>query len=294
MRRLIDNLYLVRQFSRAINESGFRHPFARHEVLRIAHRCTCEESLKRELLRAALANGSRSFEELEMLLTLDRLWVVFNEIFVDQEYQIPATFPKAPRILDCGANVGFATEFFKTKRPDASIIAFEPTPKLADSVRDMVQRRNWDSIFVETAAVSDHEGSAEFLFSEHDPLGGSLTTRKQERGDASLQKQTVQVKRLKDYLQNHVDLLKLDVEGSEFEVLEDIKDDLAAVDRIFIEYHRGPSWTNERLERILSILRQAGIDYVIAPNRSSREAGSLFTQRNLANASLCIYGSRKN
>src|SRR3954471_24828978 len=53
----------------------------------------------------------------------------WHDIFVDGalEYRAGST---APRILDCGANVGLASLFFKRGYPSARITAYEADPAL--------------------------------------------------------------------------------------------------------------------------------------------------------------------
>lgn len=50
---------------------------------------------------------------------------VFNQVIFNQDYNIPLNFiPKI--IIDCGANIGLTTIYFKNKFPDAKIISVEP------------------------------------------------------------------------------------------------------------------------------------------------------------------------
>jgi FkbM family methyltransferase len=63
--------------------------------------------------------------------------------------------------------------------------------------------------------------------------------------------------RLRDFLGQEVDLLKLDVEGVETELLEDCKDRLPNVRNLFVEYHSFVG-RPQTLDRLLAILREAG------------------------------------
>jgi hypothetical protein len=63
--------------------------------------------------------------------------------------------------------------------------------------------------------------------------------------------------RLKDYLNEPTDMLKLDIEGAEVIVLRDIRDSLDMVSNIFIEYHSSPDKEQE-LDEIITILKYAG------------------------------------
>jgi hypothetical protein len=68
--------------------------------------------------------------------------------------------------------------------------------------------------------------------------------------------------RLQEFLYRKVDLLKIDIEGAEITVLEDCKDLLGNVDRIFVEYHSF-SKTPQSLDKLLNILFNAGFRYNI-------------------------------
>ena len=63
--------------------------------------------------------------------------------------------------------------------------------------------------------------------------------------------------RLRRYINDRVDLLKLDIEGAETDVLFDCADVLRLVKRIVIEYH---SFAGEpqKLNRMLALLATAG------------------------------------
>jgi hypothetical protein len=68
--------------------------------------------------------------------------------------------------------------------------------------------------------------------------------------------------RLKNYLTRKVDFLKIDIEGAEYAVLRDIKDDLHLVSNLFVEYHGIFQQQNE-LDELMSIIRTCGFNYYI-------------------------------
>jgi hypothetical protein len=72
----------------------------------------------------------------------------------------------------------------------------------------------------------------------------------------------VETLRLRSFLNKKVHFLKIDIEGAELVVLEDCKDLLFNVENIFVEYH---SFVNkeQELDKLLSILRNAGFRYLI-------------------------------
>ena len=53
-----------------------------------------------------------------------------TQLFAQRLYDFESTTP-APLILDCGAHIGMAALFFKTRYPAAQIKAFEADPAIA-------------------------------------------------------------------------------------------------------------------------------------------------------------------
>jgi hypothetical protein len=68
--------------------------------------------------------------------------------------------------------------------------------------------------------------------------------------------------RLKDLLNRPIDLLKMDIEGAEYEVLKDCADNLHVVDYLFIEFHGYFNKTQE-LTDILRTVESKGFAYYI-------------------------------
>lgn len=150
-----------------------------------------------------------------------------------------------PIILDVGANIGMASLYFKTRYPDCELEAFEPDPRLADLFTRNLAAFGHD-VRLHEAAASDRDGVMKFK--AHAGDGGRLS------GDGGVD---VPVRRLRDFLDRKIDLLKLDIEGAELDVLNDCADRLPNVSRLFVEYH---SWADQpqRLAELLSLLQRAG------------------------------------
>jgi FkbM family methyltransferase len=154
------------------------------------------------------------------------------------------------RILDAGANIGMASLYFKANFPHARITAFEPDPMIADVLQKNLNAFGYgygpDKIEVVRAAVSDHTGIMAFASDGAD--GGHLSAN----GERS-----VRVVRMRDWLNEPIDLLKLDIEGAEFDVLTDCADLLSNVSKLFVEYHSFAAQP-QKLSELLAILRDAG------------------------------------
>jgi FkbM family methyltransferase len=53
---------------------------------------------------------------------------VFQQIFLEREYRCLDDVGNSGLIVDCGANVGYASAYFLTRHPNAQLIAVEPDP----------------------------------------------------------------------------------------------------------------------------------------------------------------------
>jgi hypothetical protein len=70
-------------------------------------------------------------------------------------------------------------------------------------------------------------------------------------------------------LNKEIDLLKIDIEGAEYEVIKDCKDKLKFIKNLFVEYH-STFEDQHKLVEILSIINDAGFNFYI------KEANNVF------------------
>ena len=177
-----------------------------------------------------------------------------KEIFVDDSYKFIST-NKKPVILDCGANIGLSCLYFKSLYPDAKITAFEADKNISRILSTNLNTNNIFDVMIINSAVWIDDNGIEFSTDGAD--GGSI--------HGSSNKSIVNSLSLKYFLENKfkkIDLLKIDIEGAEYEVIKDCKNSLKNVKNIFIEYH---SWSNssQKLSEILSILENNNFRYFI-------------------------------
>ncbi len=59
-------------------------------------------------------------------------YLVFRQIFVEREYAPVNGFAPPKLIVDCGANVGYASAYFLSRFPSTRLIALEPDPENFD------------------------------------------------------------------------------------------------------------------------------------------------------------------
>ncbi len=177
----------------------------------------------------------------------------FKEIFVDNVYKFDS-YDDEPLIYDCGANVGLSCLYFKCRFPKAKIKAFEADPDISKILKSNLSRNNIQNIEIFDQAVWVDDDGVKFNSDGAD--GGSVVS-----SEKSI---TVNSVRLRELIacESKIDLLKIDIEGAEFDVLRDCREFLGNVDNIFVEYH-SRNGSAQRLSEILGFLQNAGFRYYI-------------------------------
>lgn len=181
-----------------------------------------------------------------------------EEIFFKEIYKTDFQSNNAPYILDCGANIGLSVIYFKHLYPNAEIVAFEPDISNLAVLQANIEKMQLKQVTIKPEAVWNENKMLQF---------SSAGTQSSKIESSSLKPSSagiieVRAIRLKDFLTKKVDLLKLDIEGAEYEVILDIEDKMPLIERIFLEYH-GSFFDGKKLEAMLSILTRNGFKYYI-------------------------------
>jgi FkbM family methyltransferase len=159
-------------------------------------------------------------------------WVL-RGVFAEQQYEI-ALHDSPHLIIDGGANVGYASVYFANKYPNAQIIAIEPDPENCALFRkncaaypnvELIQGALWPS---NTDVVIENSTAESWAFrvveapssTNHNFKGFTVTDILRHSG------------------KHHIDLLKLDVEGSEEQLFSSNYESwIGHVNNMVIELH---------------------------------------------------------
>ena len=146
-------------------------------------------------------------------------------------------------ILDIGANQGYYSLKTKSRAPNCNIIAFEPNPLMYDALLKNINSNNVKMFESENVAIADKDGFIDLEIVPQIGAIGGKSVRIPERKwmkDEFIHNITAKALALDTvftkYKINKVDILKLDVEGMEFEILSNCHN-LDKVERLVIEYH---------------------------------------------------------
>ena len=143
---------------------------------------------------------------------------IFREIFLRGDYDLPE-LATAKTIVDIGANVGLFAYYATLNNKSCVIHAFEADPATHDVLSSNMAQVPDRQIVVNNCAVSNEDGTMEFFSSE---VSG-WSSRYQSLGAANASAVTVPSIKLSSYLTEHdirkIDVMKIDIEGGEFDVL---------------------------------------------------------------------------
>lgn len=203
----------------------------------------------------------------------------YRDIFEKELYRF-TTENKKPIIFDCGSNIGLSIIYFKQIYPQSKIIAFEPDQTNFDLLELNILNNNLKNIELIKAAVWTENSEISFDSNE------SEASRISESGAGNKVKSV----RLNDLLQEYaeIDFLKIDIEGAEWHVMQDIASTLPRIKNLFLEYH-GKVENTAKLTEILNIINTLGFkvyvknaaDNLDSPFQSKRTNSSYDVQLNL-------------
>jgi len=186
----------------------------------------------------------RTESNLDVLLHNRSDFQLYQQIFVENVFNFRAIQEllkkNAPVVFDLGANCGFFTlrtlDFF----PKAKIYAFEPQKKINNKFKETIKANNLEDIIsLQEFAVADRNCQSTF-YENRSPISASLLKEKVSR--RTIRKQyPVEIISLnwfvKEFSVPSPDILKIDVEGSELDVLKGSTDFLNEISILFIEVH---------------------------------------------------------
>jgi FkbM family methyltransferase len=188
----------------------------------------------------------------------------FRENFLDDIYfkHIPQSIfynNQHPVIVDIGANVGFFSLAVYSKFPKAKIYAFEPHPycfKVMQNYNQEFKRFDWK---VYNQAVSNKN---EEIFLNTSNLEGFTTVTSVFKKSEDIKVFAVKAIRFDTFLKENkigkIDFIKLDCEGSEYEILYALpKETFKIIKSLCIETHKGEN-EDQNLNSLNNFLKNVG------------------------------------
>jgi FkbM family methyltransferase len=185
--------------------------------------------------------------------------LLMDEIFISEIYDV--ALPPAPRIIDCGSNIGASLAYFYSRDPKSRITAFEGDEGNFRYLAANCKINSWTAD-IHCLALDRTDGEKTwYTFGDAGTLRSGFRT--EFSADAPAMARQVRTVPLSRYIDGRVDLLKLDIEGAEHAVIQDLVESgkIGSIDRIVMEYHHHVTPDEDRLGPILCALEKAGFGY---------------------------------
>jgi FkbM family methyltransferase len=166
---------------------------------------------------------------------------IINEIWMDKVYTPSPRFSIRDGwvVVDVGGHKGIFAVFAATTARDVKVYSFEASPENFACLSHNIRLNNLSNVKAFNVAVSGRDGESTLNLYEEN---GQNTLLK--RSDPQLQPvgsvtvETWSLARVLKSVSSQVDLLKVDIEGMEYEALFSCPDEyLQRVERIALEYH---------------------------------------------------------
>lgn len=223
----------------------------------------CKFPIKRRLYKKVNTEIGETFFNFKIFgYDYGTLAYLFKEIFIWNEYFFkPST--NAPIIIDCGANIGMSVFYFKKQFPNSKIIAFEANPYTYKLLANNVKINNLTD--VETYNIALCEKDTEISFYIDNNIGTLRGSIKENRNGINELK--IQAQKLSDYLKKYenVDLIKMDVEGAEVNIINDLFETstINIAKEYIIEFHHNVLSSESKLSQFLHKFETNGFKYNI-------------------------------
>lgn len=183
-----------------------------------------------EMNSAKVGNFTVWFENAEEFAELRR------EIWVHHAYYIDdLESPKV--IIDMGAQIGLATLYFAQMYPDSKIVAYEPDPANFALLTKNIAENNLINVELINEAVAPKSGKMNLqtpIYPDEWRSGVGVIPGGW-RGVLHTRDMVVEARGIDEVLSNSVDLVKMDIEGMEYEVLD--RASLKKVKHMIVEVH---------------------------------------------------------
>tara|TARA_B100002051_G_C16544750_1_gene539399 strand:+ start:48 stop:836 length:789 start_codon:yes stop_codon:yes gene_type:complete len=205
-------------------------------------------------------------------------------------------------IFDVGAHIGNTVKKYKSVFPNSKIFAFEPSEKPYQRLLDIF--KNDKEILISHYALSNNCNIKTLFLSSSNNLNSLKKPNKRAWGFDKKQTIKVETNTINHFcaknIIKHINILKLDVQGSELDVLEGAKSMLLSqkIDLVYIEWQVVPLYNNHALYyEIGNYMGKFGYElfniYNINEARSGqiRWGDAIFTSKKLREGMLSEYGT---
>ncbi len=208
--------------------------------------------------------------------------ILKDEIFNQEIYKLDL-HTETPVIFDLGSHIGLSILYFKMIYPRAKISGFEPNSNIFPLLEENIYCSNLQDIELHNIALGNtDEIRALYIDNQYDAFSTSSFKKNAWNGKQPSVPVSVKVKQLSQYINEDIDLIKMDVEGAEKEILQELitANRLRNIKNMIIECHNA----KQTAKTILSMLQAHGFKSTVTPDRYDEDLICILAQ-NISNKS---------
>lgn len=176
-------------------------------------------------------------------------------------YVCTEALPAAPVVYSIGIGKDISFDEAMMRVHGARIFAFDPTPDSITWIKNQTLGEESPNFAFYPFGIGAQTGEATFYLPQNPQhVSGSILPT--SLTDAS-QKINVPLKRLADMVQmlghSHIDVLKMDIEGAEYEVLPDVLQTDVSISQLLLEFHGRVLGHHKTIEAV-RLLKEKGYE----------------------------------
>lgn len=194
--------------------------------------------------------------------------ILKDEIFNKEIYNVDLVQKNGdkndvPIIFDLGAHIGLSILYFKIKYPNSKIVAFEPNSNIFPILQENMEYNHLTNVELHNIAVGSKNEIRTFYIdnSGNDAFSTGSFNKDAWNGEQTSTTINVKCEQLSKYVNEEIDILKMDIEGAETEVFKELveSDRLKYIKNILIEYH---PINDGNSKNIIKLLNENGFETV--------------------------------
>lgn len=203
----------------------------------------------------------------------DCLWINYKQMFLDKIYD-KFDIQNLHTVIDIGANVGIFSNYI-SNMGTKMVHAIEPAGLAFKELQQ--QFYYYNGVKCHKIGIGPiNEKKTIFINNDNTTISSFLSKTSENTSE-----ETVDVLTLDTFYTNngisHVDLIKVDIEGMEYEIVEKASDEtLLKCDRYLIEYHSNET---NRLDGMVNKLKRLGYEISVHPDVPSNVQGHIFAKK---------------
>lgn len=201
---------------------------------------------------------------------------VVAEIFKWREYEGAEGIIRETRfpVLDVGAHIGIFSLYASALNPKVKVYALEPEKDNFSLLLRNISQNRLDNVRAVKAALAGKTGPRQLAVAA-DSINHHLAPEGGGSASAEAAREKVSAFSFADFLRDeHLDaigLMKMDIEGGEYEVFENMApEDFRRIRALVLEYHEYGGRSRQELEKLL---RGQGFSVEIFPSRFENGLG---------------------